>query len=359
MTTLRGQRTLWAVLGVFGVAAVVAGTARPIGAQEPDSGKTGDSGTGWQAVAPGVVNSASGEIKIGAPVVGRISEVPIAANDKVVAGEPILRLDDEEARSRVATARAQVAMRERLRNDQAAGKGENRRIAEDEVAGAEATLVEARAAFDTAALAKRTGSGSAAAMTTARAAWTRAQENLNRQRAQLRKLEAESATPLPTPKEGELEVARSELRVSVAELEKLTIRAPIASTVLQVNVKVGEVAAPTASQPLMLLGDLSRLRVRAELDEHDVGKIAVGDKVVVRADALRGREIAGKVAAIAPIVRLGQLSSPESRNLTDFSVNEVLIDLGDPGPLLVGMKVDLYFRHDDTAQQRGSPDRGR
>ena len=35
------------------------------------------------------------------------------------------------------------------------------------------------------------------------------------------------------------------------------------------------------------------------------------------------------------------MSSPESR-LTDFSVNEVLIDLDDP-PLLVGMKVEVYF----------------
>ena len=51
--------------------------------------------------------------------------------------------------------------------------------------------------------------------------------------------------------------------------------------------------------------------MRAELDEQDVGKIEEGDKVVVRADAFRGREFAGKVAAIAPIVRLGRISSPE------------------------------------------------
>lgn len=343
MTTLRGQRTFWAVLGLSGVAAVVAAaTAWPIGAQETASDKTRGNGAGWRAVAAGVAEPGSGEIKILPLVVGRISEVPVAANDKVVAGEPVVRLDDEEARARVATARAQVAMRERVRNDQSAGKGENRRTAEDEVAHAEATLVEARAAFDVVALARRANSGSETAMMTALRAWTRAQENLNRQRAQLRKLETEYGTPLPTPKEGELEVARSELWLSIAELEKLTVRAPIASTVLQVNVKVGEVAGPTASQPLMLLGDLSRLRVRAELDEHDVGKIVVGDKVVVHADAFRGREFAGKVAAIAPIVRLGRISSPESR-LTDFSVNEVLIDLDDPGPLLVGMKVEVYF----------------
>ena len=91
-------------------------------------------------------------------------------------------------------------------------------------------------------------------------------------------------------------------------------------------------------------GDLSRLRVRAELDEHDVGKIAIGGAVVIRAYAFRNREFAGKVATIAPTVRPGRISSPESGHLTDFSVNEVLIDLEDPGPLLVGMKVDAYFR---------------
>jgi HlyD family secretion protein len=122
----------------------------------------------------------------------------------------------------------------------------------------------------------------------------------------------------------------------------LTIRSPIAGTVLQVNVKVGEVAAPTASQPLIVLGDLSRLRVRAELDEHDVGKVAVGGTVVVRADAFRSREFGGKVGAIAPIVRMGR-TSPASGHLTDFSVNEILIELDDPGALLVGMKVEVYF----------------
>ena len=333
-----------AILGVFAVASVVLGTARPIGSQETTSSQNGNKGAGWLAVAPGLVEPVSGEIKILAPVVGRISGVAVAVDDKVVAGEPVLNFDDEEARARVTTARAQVAMRERVRNDQSAGRGENRRNAEDDVAGAEETLIDARAAFDAAALAKRAGSGSDAAVATARAAWVRAQENLARQQARLRKLESESGTPLPTQKEGDLEVARSELQLAVAQLERLTIRSPIAGTVLQVNIKVGEVAAPTASQPLIVLGDLSRLRVRAELDEHDVGKVAVGGTVVVRADAFRGREFGGKVGAIAPIVRMGRISSPASGHLTDFSVNEILIELDDPGPLLVGMKVDVYFR---------------
>jgi Biotin-lipoyl like len=83
---------------------------------------------------------------------GRISEVPVNANDKVLAGEPLLRLDDEEARARTAMAQAQVTMRKRARNDQAAGKAADRRKAEDAVSDAEATLVEARDAFDKVAL---------------------------------------------------------------------------------------------------------------------------------------------------------------------------------------------------------------
>jgi HlyD family secretion protein len=123
----------------------------------------------------------------------------------------------------------------------------------------------------------------------------------------------------------------------------LTIRAPIAGTVLKVDVKAGEVAAPSLPQPLLLLGDLSQLRVRAELDEHNVGTIKVGETVTVRAEAFRGRTFAGKVTAIAPLVQPARLNAPGSRNLTDFNINEVMIDLNEPGPLIAGMNVDVYF----------------
>jgi len=45
-----------------------------------------------------------------------------------------------------------------------------------------------------------------------------------------------------------------------------------------------------------------------------------------------------KVAAIAPLVQPARLPSPGSRNLTDFSINEVTVDLNEPGPLIAGSK---------------------
>ena len=348
MMTPNRTRALCATMSAVGAAVVIAMTAPPIAAQNA-SRATSDDKT-WQAVAPGLVEPRSGEIKVTAPLVARISEVLIKANDAVIAGEPLVRLDDAEARARVATAQAQVALRRQARNDQAAGKAADRRRVEDAVAEAEAAVIDARNAFDSAAIAKRSGKGSDADLTTARSAWTSARDALARERAALRRVEMESGTPLPTQNEGQVNVARSELRLADVELDRLTVRAPIDGTVLQVNARLGERASPSAAQPLISLGDISALRVRAEVDERDLGQIKLGQSAMVRADAFQGREFSGKVAAIAPIVQAARISSPGSRNLSDFNVAEVLIDLAEPGSLVSGMKVDVYFRSEVAAQ---------
>jgi HlyD family secretion protein len=332
-------------IGIFGVILGVA-LAEPSGAPS----KPAADDKNWQAVAPGLVEPRAGEIKIAAPAIGVISEVMVQSGDKVMADEPMIRLDDESARARVAGAQAQAEMRKRARNDQGAGKGADRRKAEDSVAEAEAAVMQTQESFDAAAKAKRSGGGSDGDVAAARTAWSSAQERLAQRRTQLRKLDDDADTPLPTANEGQLNVSRGELRGAFAELQKLTIRAPMASTVLQVNAKLGELASPAALQPLVLLGDLTGLRVRAEVDERDVGKIKLGGKAVVHADAFRDREFAGKVVSIAPLVQPARINSPGSRNLSDFSVADVLIELSDPGPLLDGMKVDVYFQHDVAAQ---------
>ena len=301
----------------------------------------------WQAVAPGRVEPTSGEIKIAAPIVGVIGEVLVKANDKVFAGEPLIRLVDSEAQARLATAEAQIALRKRARNDESpSSRASTRRKAEDGVADADKALLEAQAAVDRAAIERRAGRGSDADVDAARAALSRAQDRLKQQKAELRKVEADTNTPLPTQVGGQLNVARTELAVAQAAVEKLTIRAPIGGTVLQVNGKAGELASPSGTQPMVLLGDVSTLRVRAELDERDFGEIKIGQPALVRAAAFRGRDFAGKVIFIAPIVEPARINSRGQRSVTDVDVVEVLIDLAEPDALAVGMKVDVYFRPD-------------
>ena len=303
----------------------------------------------WLAVAPGRVEPSSGIIKIVAPVMGVIRDVFVKANDTVFAGEPLIRLADREARAQLAAAEAQVAMRLRVRNKESAASGAAaRRRAEDSVADAENALFETRLSVDRTAAQRRAGRGVDADVEAARSELTRAQDRLARQTDELRRITADA--PLPTAAEGQLNVARSELQVSRAVLEKLTIRAPIGGTILQINARSGDLASPSATPPLVLLGDVSALRVRAEVDERDIEKIKVGQSVVVRPIAFRGREIAGKVSFIAPLVETGRNSTLNQRNMTDVDVVEVRIDLSEPGPLAVGMKVDVYFQQDTAAR---------
>ena len=341
MITSRKKAILWTILGVSLAGIAVAAAAQGIGTPQAATARTDDQN--WLAVAPGLIEPKSGQIKILSAAIGPISKILVRANDKVLAGQLLVSLDDQDARAQVESSRDQVQMHKRQRNDQAAGKAADRRKAEDAVADAETAVITARDTFDNAAVAIYDGHGSPADLTKARTDLTSAEDSLSQKRAALHKLEGQSGTPLPTENEGSLNVARSNLWSAEVGLEKLKIRAPIAGTALQVNAKLGELASPSSPDPLVVLGDLSALRVRAELDERDIAEVKIGQPVVVRADAFPGRDFHGKVASIAPIVQAGRINSPNSRNLTDFDVTQVQIDLTDPGPLLVGMKVDVYF----------------
>ena len=303
----------------------------------------------WLAVAPGRVEPLSGLIRVAPPVMGVIGEVLVGAGATVFAGEPLIRLVDQEARARLAAAEAQVALRRRVRNKESALSGAAaRRRAEDAVADTEIAVSEARSFVDKAAVERRAGRGSDADVDAARSGLTRAQVRLVQQKAELRRIEADAS--LPTQAEGQLNIARSELLATQAAIEKMTIRAPIDGTVLQMNAKPGELASPSATQALVLLGNVSALRVRAEVDERDIEKIKAGQAVLVRPAAFRDREIAGTVSFIAPLVEAGRYNALGQRNMTDVDVVEVLVNLGEPGPLAVGMKVDVYFRQDSASR---------
>jgi HlyD family secretion protein len=301
----------------------------------------------WQAVAPGRVEPCSGQIKVASAAMGVVDRVLVKTNDKVFAGEPLIHLTDDELRARLAAADAQVSMRERARDERSAtGSAKARRRAEDAVSDAEHGIYDARAAVDRAVSKWRASGGTDADVTAARLALTRAQNELATRQEQLRTIEGDS--PLPTSPEGQLSVARSEYTMARSAFEKMTVRAPIDGTVLEVNVKVGELVSPTMPQPPLQLADLSAMCVRAELDERDIGSIKAGQAVTVRAAPFPGREFDGTVSAIAPLVEPGRLEPSGSRDQTTVDVVRVTVGLTGSGELVPGMKVDVYFRSEKS-----------
>lgn len=302
----------------------------------------------WLAVAPGRVEPPSGIIRVAAPAVGVVSKVLVKAGDTVFAGEPLILLNDDDVQARYMAAEATAGMRKRLRDEQSVtGRAVDRRRAEDAIASAETAVFDAQTAVDNAAIAARTTGTAGVELADARAALTRARNELANRQAAYRGIDA----PLPTPNEAQAISARGDLAFARANLEKLRIRAPIDGTILQVNIRPGELAAPTALQSVLLMANLSTLNVRAELDERDVAEIKVGQAVSIRAPAYADKEFAGAVASIAPLVEPSRLSSRVTGNRTDVDAVEVVVKLAQPGPLTAGMKVDVYFAPPEQAAE--------
>ncbi len=141
-----------------------------------------------------------------------------------------------------------------------------------------------------------------------------------------------------------MQAARSDVSVAEAVLEKTRIRAPVAGTVLQLPAKAGEMVAPSPDQELVVLGDMSVVRLKAEVDEIDVSKIKVGGRVVVKSNAYPGKEFDGTVAELAPALSTPQFALRGARRPTDVEVLEVTVDLQGNPPLLPGMRADAFFK---------------
>ncbi|MCX7012676.1 MAG: efflux RND transporter periplasmic adaptor subunit, partial [Candidatus Sumerlaeota bacterium] len=86
-----------------------------------------------------------------------------------------------------------------------------------------------------------------------------------------------------------------------AQLSYATLVAPIDGIVGAVATQEGETVAAGLNAPTFVtIVDLARLQVDAYVDEVDIGKVRVGQKVSFTVDAFAGREFEGRVAAIYP-----------------------------------------------------------
>ena len=122
-------------------------------------------------------------------------------------------------------------------------------------------------------------------------------------------------------------------------LDDTIVRSPVSGTVISRPVEVGQViSSPTQAvgggTVLMTMADLSKVRVRALVDEIDVGKVSIGQKVSIKVAAYRDKEFFGTVSKIEPKARVEQ-------NVTTFPV---LIDIDNKeNLLLLGMNTDVVI----------------
>ena len=308
----------------------------------------------WAASATGRVEPKNGEVRLASQTAGKIMEILADTNDKVKSGDLLVRLDDAEIYAKLAAAAAEVGVREREREEeQATGLALDRQKATDAVADAERKIFSARENFDASLRARKTSGGDTkeldAKVDDARKIVDDAKTALTDARTRLAEIAAKSDLPLETRMESSLALARSDLSSAEIALERTRVRAPSDGTVLNMIAKPGETAVPSPDSALVVFGDLSSLRLRAEVEERDAAKVRVGQNVVVKADAFPDREFTGTVTSISQSLGAPRIATRGPRRPNDVEVVEVMVDLDGHPPLFTGMRVDAFFKLDSSA----------
>ena len=253
----------------------------------------------------GMVEASTENISLGAPVAGIITRVLVGVGDSVNAGDPLCTIDDRPVRAELVTRQAAEAQSAAAQYD--------------------LTLAEALAAKS---------------VTTV--------EDLDKKRFAVQKAGAQLA------------LAGAELKATETDLARLTVRAPVQGQVLQLKAHPGEfapVAATAAGQvPLILLGSVTPLHVRVDVDENDAWRVRGGAPAVAY---LRGnRRIKASLVFVRfePYVVPKKSLTGDSTERVDTRVLQVIFSFvrGDL-PIYVGQQMDVFIATVDRMEAATVP----
>ncbi|KGJ01631.1 efflux RND transporter periplasmic adaptor subunit (plasmid) [Paracoccus versutus] len=203
-------------------------------------------------------------VAVGAQVSGRITELAVRLGQRVEQGDLIARIDSVQQANELRTAQAALA-------NLSAQMAERQAV----LALAEKTLERSENLIRSAAVARSTIDS--------------AQQDVAVARAQITALQAQ--------------IAQAEVAIEIArtDLDYTRITAPTAGTVLAIVSQAGQTVNAVQSSPtIVVLGQLDRMEVHAEISEADIGKVRPGQQVRFTLLDDSGRSYRGVLASIAP-----------------------------------------------------------
>jgi HlyD family secretion protein len=328
------RSTIVVVLGLAGIAAVNAmvlsqrsGVAVPAAAAErPPATAT---------AGPGLVEPVSEEVRVSAQIGGRLDRVLVDEGERVSAGQVLAIIDNRDYRARVESARADLDLRDAARRRVDNGA----RVQERD---------EARASLAEAEAVRRRGLLRERVISTAESDEAERAERVARARvdAASQRLDLVNAAAREEDRAGaaaDVRLARARLDEAAALLEKTIIRAPIDGVVLRRHRRAGESVSTQFDSPIVTLADDRVRRVRVDVDEADIGRIAVGQSAYVTADAFGDRRFPGKVVRVGRLLGRKNIRTDEPTERVDTKVLETLVELTDGRELPFGLRVQAFI----------------
>ena len=145
----------------------------------------------------------------------------------------------------------------------------------------------------------------------------------------------------------QIEQSRSRITVARAGLDRMVLRAPFNGVVADISGELGEYATPSPpgipTPPAIDLIDDRCLFVSAPIDEVDAANIKAGQVSRITLDAIKGKSFAGKVKRVAPYV----LEVEKQARTVEVEVE--FVEPPTAENLLVGYSADVEIMHTSHA----------
>jgi len=295
--------------------------------------------------SPGRVEGASETTQVGAAADGILKAVYVKEGQFVKRGALLgeIACDELQAGLQTAIAEADAARQTRTRVLRGA-RDEEKKIASEKTAAARATFEEAKSRLEMQRALYQREQVSRASYEQAVRDLGVADANL---RAAVRTEELLAAPPLQEERaraDAEVLAAEGRVRTVQERIGKCSILAPIDGTILRVYARRGESFSTVTPRPLFSLADTSSRHIKAEIDERDVDKVSIGQRVVIQADALDGKKLNGSVVKISAIMGRKSISTGDPSDKSDRDVLEAVIGLEDnTRSLPIGLRVTVQF----------------
>jgi multidrug resistance efflux pump len=308
--------------------------------------------------ASGIIEAKSRNIALGVGRPGLVTALPHDIGSTAASGDILIQIDDRDTKARLFARRAELLgtqqelarLKSLPRPEEVAPKAAALEVRKAQLADAQNLLELANKVADPRALSRED-------LTRRQSAVREAEANVSEAQSQLQLIKAGAWQPDLDIASAKIAVAQAAVSSAEAEQEQTQVRAPFSGEVLQVNVRVGEYAAAgQAAQAAIVLGDVTTLHVRADIDEMDTWRFR--PEAVARAFLRGNPSISAKITfvAIEPLMVPKRSLTGSSREQVDTRVLQVLYAL-DPKDLPVkpGQLVDVSIEATAAPEAQSQP----
>src|SRR5262244_1940038 len=333
-----------AVAFVFAVGAVVA--MKPVRHAEPPPSPPPAARFESSVGAVGLVEANTENIDVSCAVSGMVTQLYVKAGDRVGQGQKLFSLDDRDLRANHQVKRtALAAAQARLAKLEQEPRAEDIPPAEERVREAQANLADAEVQMRLIESVNDKRAVRDEDVQRRRLAYKAAQARLAEVEARLKLLKAGAWAPDIAVARSEVAQAEAQVRMAETNIDRLTMRAPIAGVILQNKVRLGQFAqCGPLSEPLMILGSVTPLHVRVDVDEHDSWRVRGGAPAVASPRGNGSTRIPLEFVRFEPYVIPKKSLTGDSTERVDTRVLQVIYRIREAEPsVYVGQQMDVYI----------------